>query len=216
MSRFLHFHSDKHDRAYAPSFFEPDSTGFLNPEQASLTELLGDVTGKLQAADHYKLYEAGYFSDGPVLEIGRSFGKSTIVLGLGIRKGARPGPFISIEINDKLLERAKANLARFGLLDQIQLVQGRSSEKIVQLNIVYDTAFVDGDHSYEGVLRDLDALKGRVRKGGVVMFHDYFDARNEDPTEPTYGVRQAVDKRASDLKLLFRGRFGAIALFAQG
>ena len=35
-----------------------------------------------------------------------------------------------------------------------------------------DFLFVDGDHSYEGVLADLDRWGPMVRPGGVVAFHD--------------------------------------------
>ena len=45
------------------------------------------------------------------------------------------------------------------------------------------------------------------------MCHDYFDARNNDPDNHDYGVRQAVDELAPTMGLSFRGGFGAIALF---
>lgn len=45
-------------------------------------------------------------------------------------------------------------------------------------------AYLDGDHSYDGVLRDLRAWHPKVAKGGFIALHDY-ENRN-------YGVKGAV------------------------
>lgn len=44
--------------------------------------------------------------------------------------------------------------------------------------------YLDGDHSYEGVMRDLDAWYPKVVKGGLIAGHDYLSGE--------YGVQQAV------------------------
>jgi predicted O-methyltransferase YrrM len=36
-----------------------------------------------------------------------------------------------------------------------------------------DFAFIDGDHSYEGVRQDSENLLGAMRDGGVLLWHDY-------------------------------------------
>lgn len=48
--------------------------------------------------------------------------------------------------------------------------------------------YIDGDHSYEGVLRDLKAWLPKVKTGGVVALHDY---ENSD-----YGVKRALQEFA--------------------
>lgn len=35
-----------------------------------------------------------------------------------------------------------------------------------------DVLFIDGDHSYRGVKADFEAYSSRVRKGGLIVFHD--------------------------------------------
>lgn len=44
--------------------------------------------------------------------------------------------------------------------------------------------YLDGDHSYRGVMDDLNAWVCKVKSGGVVGFHDY--------ENPAYGVKKAV------------------------
>jgi hypothetical protein len=36
-----------------------------------------------------------------------------------------------------------------------------------------DLVFIDADHSYEGVRKDIEAWSPKVRKGGVIAGHDY-------------------------------------------
>lgn len=54
--------------------------------------------------------------------------------------------------------------------------------------------FIDGDHSYEGVKRDIDNWAPQLVKGGIMAFHDY----NPTPTDlrrfKLEGVRRAVDE----------------------
>lgn len=54
-----------------------------------------------------------------------------------------------------------------------------------------DFAFIDGDHSYEGVARDWDRWKGLVRPGGIIAFHDTWPGSvvNVEP-----GVARFVDE----------------------
>lgn len=54
----------------------------------------------------------------------------------------------------------------------------------------FDFAFIDGDHSYEGVRADWHAYSPLVRPGGIVAFHDTWP--NHDRHEP--GVVRWVDE----------------------
>lgn len=45
--------------------------------------------------------------------------------------------------------------------------------------------YIDADHSYEGVLRDIEAYYPKLVTGGVMAFHDYLS--------PDYGVQRAVE-----------------------
>ena len=49
-----------------------------------------------------------------------------------------------------------------------------------------DFLFIDGDHTYKGMLKDLQLWHPKVKKGGIIGGHDY--------TETTCGVKMAVDQ----------------------
>ena len=49
-----------------------------------------------------------------------------------------------------------------------------------------DFLFIDGDHSYEGAIRDFELYSPMVRPGGLVMFHDIRRHTNPD----AYGVHR--------------------------
>ena len=56
----------------------------------------------------------------------------------------------------------------------------------------FDWLYIDGDHRYEGVRKDLAAAHGRVKPGGYLMCNDYtnWDVSSAQP----YGVAKAVNE----------------------
>jgi predicted O-methyltransferase YrrM len=198
--------------SFEPSFYVPSSEfrGRLNPVHQQIVEKVADIPGKLMRADYAKLYEAAYFARGAVVEIGRLTGLSTAVLALGLQGGGVGAPFFSIDLPHPNTAIAAANLRGLGLQDLVTLLEGDSAELIPRLPAPLDTVFVDGDHSFEGVVRDMQALNGRLASGAVVMFHDAFHGANADGR---YGVSRALEELSDDLRLEYRGRFGGIALY---
>lgn len=59
-------------------------------------------------------------------------------------------------------------------------------------NNLFDLIYIDGDHSLEGVYKDLITSFDKVKNGGFIMLHDY--------NSPDAGVKAAVD--------IFSGCFG--------
>jgi hypothetical protein len=80
--RMVQRNEEKADRRYLPSLFAGPSDGRISPGHASCEADVTDIPGKLEPADHLKLYECAYFARGPIPEIGRLHGKSTTVLAL--------------------------------------------------------------------------------------------------------------------------------------
>lgn len=221
-SRFVYRHEDRRPRGYEPIYrsFEPSLYvpeiglhGFIGEPHEHVPAAVADIQGKLMEGDQHKLYEAAYFARGPILEVGRLHGKSTAILAMGLRDGGAMRPTLySIELNDKYEPLAQGHLRERGLLDLVTLIRGDSATEIARLGGRFDTVFIDGDHSYEGFTRDLQALEGRIEHGGVAMFHDCFHPENESGS---YGVARALAERANPMGLAYRGRFGGMALYEQ-
>jgi len=54
---------------------------------------------------------------------------------------------------------------------------------------LFDVAFIDGDHSYAGVITDYRMARRMVRKGGLILFHDY-NNRSVDVTKALEDLHQ--------------------------
>ena len=52
--------------------------------------------------------------------------------------------------------------------------------------------YIDGDHSYGGVKRDIQQAKLKVKPGGLLVFNDYICFSHEELLR--YGVVQAVNE----------------------
>ena len=51
---------------------------------------------------------------------------------------------------------------------------GDSSEQLLALpDQSFDWIYIDGDHNYEGVKRDITAAAPKIRPGGLMVFNDY-------------------------------------------
>lgn len=75
-----------------------------------------------------------------------------------------------------------------------------SQDFFVKFQNQVDWVYVDGDHSYEGCLRDLQGSLGIVRPGGTIFGDDYTN-------KP--GVRRAVDEFVTRTGLAFENFHGS-------
>lgn len=213
---WVHWDTDYDRRRYVPNFYTASADEpFLAQVQADLPAQMADVRGALDRSDHWKLYEAGYHAAGPLLEIGGLAGKSTACIAYGMRDAGHGHILWSVDVNWGQGKHADEFLCALGLRCYVQLVQGDSSNVVPLLPCVFDVVFVDGDHSYTGVTKDILALKNRVLPNGCVMFHDYYHGANDDPSAMGMKVARAVDELASPQGLEFRGGQGAVAIYEQ-
>jgi methyltransferase family protein len=85
-------------------------------------------------------------------------------------------------INERFQDRIATNV--------VQVIRGTShvvAEKFADASL--DWVYVDADHSFEAVLRDLRAYYPKVRPHGWIAGHDYVAT---SPTGRRYGVIEAV------------------------
>lgn len=103
-----------------------------------------------------------------ILEIGRYYGGSAFLFAVA---GDDNSMVTSIDIapqNDELLQVA---LKKSGLGHKVHLVVGDSCEGEARTDF-YDLILVDGDHSYESVLKDYEHWRKAVKPGGYLAFHN--------------------------------------------
>ena len=104
--------------------------------------------------------------------------------------------------------RARANLASFA--SKATIIKGRSQEVLAEGLVpvaTLDIAYIDGDHTREGVLADSELVWPLMKDGGILIWDDYWMRRS-------HAVRDAVDgfldTIAGRYELLFKNRQVAI------
>lgn len=87
------------------------------------------------------------------------------------------------EVLEANYEEARRRLVEMG--DRSVLIRKRSDDALEDVPTEVDFVFIDGDHRYEQVKRDIENYRKKVRSGGIISGHDYGQAG---------GVTQAVDE----------------------
>lgn len=101
-----------------------------------------------------------------IVQIGAFIGVSTIAM-----LETRPDAFIfSIDIKPHPEERA--NLIDAGL-DHLRVVRILGDSQQMDWPWLADMIFFDGDHRYNGIKADCQQWLGKVKSGGLIIFHDY-------------------------------------------
>ncbi len=125
------------------------------------------------------------------VEIGSAQGYSTCQIGLALKLNLKGrlwavDPHLENAWSDPNTESSlvalRRNLHRTGVTDYVEIVRKRTADAVTDLPAVIDFAFIDGDHSYEGVKQDWEVLRPRMREFGVMVFHDtLWDHHVDDP-----------------------------------
>ena len=116
------------------------------------------------------LWKAVKATAGNVLEIGRNFGGSTVLLAAAAAKRE----IYSIDVRSHEDSVCKNYLTRTGNKERVHLLVTDSRKTLPDL--VFGLLFVDGDHSFEGILADVvahwNSLKGHDGNLALAAFHD--------------------------------------------
>jgi predicted O-methyltransferase YrrM len=146
--------------------------------------LTSEVPGWLGPAEGRLLYRLAAAADpaGMIVEIGSWQGRSTIWLAAGARSGlgARiaaidPHEGTSLRNPGETTEPAlRANLARAGVADQVEVVVGTSADVAARWREPVSLLWIDGDHSYEAARKDFELWEPFLLPDASVAFHDTF------------------------------------------
>jgi predicted O-methyltransferase YrrM len=119
--------------------------------------------------------------EGVVVEIGSYVGGTTLALAQGCRDGDH-GPTVAVD--HCFCEAFTANLAAAGLNDMVVPWQVSSQAAARQwpewadehdLSPRIRLLLLDGDHSYEAVLEDLERWRRFIDEDGLLVIHDYYN-----------------------------------------
>jgi hypothetical protein len=104
---------------------------------------------------------------------------------------------VSDEQQDFRYAETADRLRRFG--DRSSILRMTSREAASRFrDKQLDFAYIDAQHHYEAVKEDIDLWYSKIREGGILAGHDYWDGSNEGGL---FGVKSAVDEFAHDNKL---------------
>jgi len=209
----LHPHKTT-DRGYEPTYEFPGDR--INDQHVRASEVVADVAGWLRPEDALKLYELAYFAHGPIVEIGSYRGKSTTILAMAARDAGHASPIVSIDVDPEAGPAVYAAARARGVQDRLVLVRS-SAHGFFAANPSCSPAlvFLDGDHTREGVTRDLGTLRAHVPNGGLILFHDFNDPGNPGNAAASIGVVEAVEDSWVPKDCAFGGVFGACGLYVR-
>lgn len=135
-----------------------------------------------------------------ILEIGTLGGYSTIHLARALPDGGR---LVTLESEPRHAEVARANIARAGLADRVEIVVGRAAATLPTLAGPFDLVFIDADKGSNPLYLE-QAI--RLSRPGTVIICDNVvregrvaDAASADPA--ITGTRRFFDALGADARL---------------
>jgi len=100
-----------------------------------------------------------------ILEVGTSNAYSTIWLADAARETG--GRVVTLEANPDKVALARENLGRAGLLDRVDILEGRAADTLARLPGPFDLVFLDADR--QSYATYLELTLPRLRPGGLLV-----------------------------------------------
>ena len=96
----------------------------------------------------------------------------------------------SLEAQRKMLEETTWNVAQW--FKRVRIIKGYANEFVKLFpNNFFNFIYIDANHKYEEVKKDIELWYPKLKSGGLFSGHDYLDRL--DP-ECDFGVKSAVDE----------------------
>lgn len=95
--------------------------------------------------------------------------------------------------NEKQNATYQQILLDFAEYPHVKIIKNWSHEAVKNFSDEYfDFIYIDANHSYKASLEDMKMWYPKIKKGGILAGHDYFDGPEE-----SYGVKKAADEFAA-------------------
>ena len=163
----------------------------LPPPSQDILDKIMSVEGGITAQEAQLLYTAAQtVKDGCIVEVGSCLGRSTAALALGTRAGYYV-PVYAVDPHENFRgilggnfssARATAltfmqNMLRLEITDIVRMVNLSSEYITASWPDVVGLLWIDGDHRYKAVKRDLACWLPHLRPNATIIFHDATDPR---------------------------------------
>lgn len=100
-----------------------------------------------------------------ILEVGTSNAYSTLWLADAAR--GTGGRITTLELDAAKIDLARANLSKAGLLETVEIIQGRAAESLTGLSPAFDIVFLDADR--DQYFTYLELVVPLLRTGGLLI-----------------------------------------------
>jgi len=154
------------------------------------------VHGYVYTPECLKLQELG--KDKVCLEIGSYHGRSTLAMAEVAKKVYAVDTFKGTKGSEiQALEFTTLNAFEGNIKGWPNIVYhvGKSEDVLPGLKVNCDLVFIDGAHDYESVKRDILLSWPKLKRGGLMVFHDYHSPVSVGKVGMAHpGVRKAVDE----------------------
>lgn len=128
--------------------------------------------------------------------------KGGVCAEIGILKGdysryildiVKPQKLHLIDIDPKSIKVAKKRFEDEIAQNLVEVYREDSSVCLSKMSdVAFDWIYIDGDHSYEGVKKDLEAAHQRLKPDGLISLNDYIFFGSSDLTK--YGIIEATNE----------------------
>lgn len=150
--------------------------------------ILFDIANSYEEAKNLSYVEIGCYAGGSACLMLQRLNTNVISIDLGI-----PIPQKTVEDNVKKLNKLNNNFT---------YIKGNSQDKFTLSKLKsivksIDILFIDGDHSFNGVITDFLNYSDLVVPGGYIIFDDYNDSKYSPQVKP------AVDSLLNDISLKY-------------
>ena len=157
-----------------------------------LSALSENIRGMISHRAGEELFSLAYMQSlsGDVVEVGSFQGKSTFFLGHAVEQSKNgkmyavdhfrgnkgKEHFYKVEKDDlsDLEIGFRRNIKNAGLEEVVTLINKPNHEAVAEIaDGTVRFLYIDGDHTAEGVQRDLDLFASKLRAGAIIAFDDY-------------------------------------------